>query len=152
MCGQHGECGHCEGGYTTLIARVLLALVFLIVGFEKILNFTGTAAVIGSTGIAFPEAVTALAIIMEFGGAVLLILGFYTRIAAWVLIAFTALATILYHRDTSQAIQLMMALKNISIIGGLLLIAEYGAGRFSLGYLLKRKDQFNEKGAAPEER
>ena len=119
-------------GYFSLAARVLLALLFLVVGYEKITNFAGTAAIIASAGIPYPTIATVLAIIFEFGGATLLVLGFQARLAAWGLILFTAIATLLYHRDMSQPIQMLMALKNLSIIGGLLMIAAFGPGKLSL--------------------
>ena len=119
-------------GYMTLVARVLLALVFLVVGYEKITNFAGTVAAIAAVGVPYANVVTVLAIILEFGGAVLLILGYRARLAAKGLILFTAVATLMYHRDVSQPLQMLMVLKDASIIGGLLMVVAYGPGKFSL--------------------
>lgn len=125
------ECG-CSG-YIPLVARVFLALLFLVFGFEQTTNFAGTVAVVASVvGAPFAPAITVLAIILEFGGALLLTLGYRARTAAWGLILFTAVATLMYHRDMSQPLQMMLALKNLSIIGGLLMVAAYGPGKLSL--------------------
>lgn len=134
-CGESCGCAKIGcgcSGYMSLVARVFLGLLFLVIGYEKITNFAGTVAAIASVGVPFPTVLAVLAILLEFGGAILLIVGFQARLAAWGLILFTAVATLMYHRDFSQPLQMLMALKNVSIIGGLLLVATHGPGKLSI--------------------
>ena len=65
-----------------LAGRVLLALLFLPAGLSKIGGFSGTVGYIGSAGLPLPEVAAVVAIVVEVGGAVALILGFGTRFAA----------------------------------------------------------------------
>src|SRR3989344_6792633 len=95
-------CLKCETGwktYAVLLARILLGLVFLVAGWGKLTGFDGAVAYIASAGLPMPEVLAVLAIIVELGGAAMLILGVYTRLAAAALVIFTALATLAYHMD-----------------------------------------------------
>ena len=83
-----------------------------------------------------PEVMVWVAIVIEIGGAVLLITGWNARRAAWLLILFTAIATAMAHRfwefDAAQyANQMNHFLKNVAIIGGLLYLAAFGPGALS---------------------
>ncbi len=130
QCAHGGSC-RC-GGWYLAVGRVLLALLFVVAGFNKLTGFQGTVQMVAGAGFPAPELMTALAIIFELGGGVMLLLGFHARLAAWMLIAFTAIATVGYHMDFSQQMQMIMFLKNLSIIGGLLYVASVGAGSWSL--------------------
>lgn len=129
-CGCYPGC-RC-GGWIQLVGRVLLAAIFLIIGWGKLTNFSGTVPFVAAGGFPMPEVFTALAIIFELGGAIMLILGFHARLGAWMLIAFTAISTAAYHNAFADPSQQLMMLKNLSIIGGLFYVAAYGAGRYSL--------------------
>ena len=130
QCAQGGSC-KCGGWYLT-VGRVLLSLLFIIAGFNKLTSFEGTVQMVAGAGFPAPELMTVLAIIFELGGGLMLLLGFHARLAAWMLIAFTAIATVGYHMDFSQQMQMIMFLKNVAIIGGLLFVAAVGAGSWSL--------------------
>ena len=127
-CGGNCRCG---GSYA-LAGRILLAALFLIIGWSKITGFDGTVAFVASAGFPMPEVLTVLAIIFELGGALMLIAGFHARLAAWMLIVFTAIATGAYHNAFADPSQQLMMLKNLSIIGGLLYVAAYGSGAWSI--------------------
>ena len=130
-------CLKCETGwktYAVLLARILLGLVFLVAGWGKLTGFDGAVAYIASAGLPMPEVLAVLAIIVELGGAVMLILGVYTRLAAAALVIFTALATLAYHMDLADQLQQTMFLKNLAIIGGLLMLKVYGGGAWRLPY------------------
>jgi putative oxidoreductase len=114
------------------IGRVLMALLFIIAGWGKITGFAGAVGMVAAAGFPMPTVMTVLAIIFEFGGGVMLLLGFHARLAAWMLIVFTAIATLGYHMDWSNQMNMIMALKNLAIIGGLLYVAKIGAGGCSL--------------------
>jgi putative oxidoreductase len=118
--------------YLPVAGRVLLGVLFLIAGWGKLTGFEGTVGFVASAGFPMPEVVTVAAIIVEFGGALMLIAGFKTRIAAWALAVFTLIATFAYHNVFADPSQQIMFLKNLAIIGGLLYVARFGSGMWSM--------------------
>ncbi len=116
--------------YNTLIARVLLAHIFVLAGLSKITAYAGTQGYMESMGV--PGMLLPLVILLEFGGGLALLLGWKARLMAYALAAFTLVAAVIFHSNFADQIQMIMFMKNLSIIGGLLLIAEYGAGKYSL--------------------
>jgi putative oxidoreductase len=120
-----------------LIGRILIAVLFLVAGVGKAMAFAGTAGYMAKLGFPAPEVMTAIAILIEAGGAILLIIGWKTKWVAWGLATFVVVATLAAHRfwdvDASQVIsQRTHFLKNLSIIGGLLLLATFGPGSASV--------------------
>lgn len=120
-----------------LLARLLMAALFLPAGISKIGGFAGTAGYIGSVGLPLPEVGAAIAILVEVVAPILLIVGLFTRHAALVLAVFTLVASFFFHAFWSvpaeQAfMQSLMFWKNIGVVGGLLAIAAFGAGAFSV--------------------
>lgn len=120
-----------------LIGRLLFALLFLPAGISKIGGFAGIVGYIGSKGLPMAELGAVIAIVVEVGGALALIAGFGTRLAALVLAAFTLVATFFFHNywgvPADQAmVQQLMFYKNIAVVGGLLVLAAHGAGAWSL--------------------
>ena len=83
---------------TLLIGRVLLALVFLVAGIRIILSYSGNIGYFTKLGFPAPEVMTVLAILIEIGGGVLLILGWQTRRISWLLVLFVIIATAMAHR------------------------------------------------------
>lgn len=127
----NGSCT-CNGWYP-LIGRVLLGALFVFAGFNKLTGFAATVPMVAAAGFPMPEVMTALAIIFELGGGLMLLTGFHARLGAWMLVVFTVIATLAYHTDFSQQMQMTMFLKNVAIIGGLFYVVSYGAGsRWSL--------------------
>jgi putative oxidoreductase len=121
----------------SLIGRVLLALLFVPAGFSKIGGFAGTAGFIASKGVPLPELAAAAAIGVELGLGLLLLVGFQTRWAALGIAFFTAVITFIFHNywavPAEQAMmQQLMFFKNIAVIGGLLTVAAWGAGAWSV--------------------
>ena len=120
-----------------LLARLLMAALFLPAGISKIGGFAGTAGYIGSVGLPLPEVGAALAIVIEVVAPILLIIGLFTRPAALVLAVFTLVASMFFHAYWSvladqQFMQSLLFWKNIGVVGGLLAIAAFGAGAFSV--------------------
>lgn len=113
-----------------LIGRILLAHMFLLSGIQKIFTYAGTAQYMDSAGV--PGILLPLAIIVEIGGALGLILGWYTRWAAWALALFTVLAGVLFHWNFQDQMQTIMLMKNFCIVGGMLVLAATGAGAISM--------------------
>jgi putative oxidoreductase len=121
----------------SLVGRLLLALLFLPAGISKIGGFAGTAGYIASKGLPMPELGAVIAIVVEVLGGLALIAGFGTRVAALVLAVFTLVATVFFHAYWAvpaemQMVQQLMFFKNIAVVGGLLVLAAFGAGGWSL--------------------
>lgn len=119
-----------------LIARVLLSALFLVSALRSLGAVAGTSGYFARLGVPMPGIVTWVVIAFEIVGAVMLIAGWRTRLAAWGLVAFVVVATLLAHRfwavDPAQyANQLNHFLKNLAVIGGLLLVAAHGPGRLA---------------------
>ena len=121
----------------TLAGRVLLAALFIPAGISKIGGFAGTAGYIASKGLPLPEVGAAIAIVVEVVVGLMLLVGLRTRLAALVLAVFTVVATIFFHAywavPAEQAyMQQLLFFKNVAVIGGLLFVAAFGAGGWSL--------------------
>jgi putative oxidoreductase len=121
----------------SLIGRVLIAALFIPAGFGKIAGFAGTAQYIASKGLPASEVLAMLAIVAELGGGLALLVGLFTRWAALALAGFTLVAGIIFHNywalpADQQMIQQLMFMKNIAITGGLLALAAFGAGAWSI--------------------
>ena len=120
-----------------LIARILLAGIFITAGLSKIGGFEGTVGYIASKGLPFSGLIAALTIAVEVLGGIAIVIGYKARIAGFVLAVFTILAAIIFHNfwdaPADQAyIQNIMFMKNMSIAGGLLLLTIFGAGGLSI--------------------
>lgn len=124
--------------WATLIGRVAMSAIFIMFGFTKITGFAGTAGYIASVGLPMPEVLTVLAIVFEFGGGLMLLLGWKTKIAAKMLAVFTILAAAFFHMNFADQTQLVMFMKNIAIVGGLLYMMAYGGGAYSLDEKMKK--------------
>ena len=121
----------------TLLGRILLAALFIPAGISKISGFAGTAGYIASKGLPLPEVGVVIAIAVEVLAGLALLFGFGTRIAALALAVFTLAATFIFHNYWSMPadqvmMQQLMFMKNIAVVGGLLVLAAHGAGRFSV--------------------
>lgn len=120
-----------------LIGRILLALMFVLAGFTKISGFAGTVGYMQAKGIPAASVLAVLTIVLELVGGLALVFGFYTRWAALALGLFTLLVTFIFHNfwaqpEAQQMIQQLMFMKNISVVGGMFVLAAFGAGAFSL--------------------
>jgi len=114
------------------IGRLLMAVMFLMSGFGKVVAPQATMAWIASVGLPMPTVAYAISIIIELGGGLLLILGWQTRILGAVLSVFAIATALIFHRNVADPNQLFHFLKNIAIMGGLFQLIAFGAGGFSL--------------------
>jgi putative oxidoreductase len=120
-----------------LIGRALIALLFIPGGFGKIMGFAGTVGYIASKGVPLPEVCAAIAVVVELGFGLLLLVGYQTRWAALGIAIFTLVITFIFHNFWGvPADQVMMQklnfFKNMAIVGGLFGFASFGAGAFSI--------------------
>ena len=116
----------------SFVGRILLSLIFVVSGFGKLAAPAGTIGYISSVGLPFPELGYALAVFAEVGLGLALLVGFKARLAAAGLAVFTLATALAFHNNFADQIQMIMFMKNITIIGGLLLVVAHGAGGFSL--------------------
>jgi len=115
-----------------LVGRILLGVLFLLSGLSKLADPAGTQAYIGSVGLPLPIVGYIAAIVVEIGGGALLLLGYRTKLAATALALFTVAAAVLFHHAFGDQNQFIHFMKNLAITGGLLQVAAYGSGSYSL--------------------
>ena len=112
------------------VGRILLALMFVLAGINKISGYSGMQGYMDSMGV--PGALLPLVIVLEVVGGMVLMLGWHTRLTAFLLAGFTILATLIFHSNLGDQTQMLFFMKNLSIAGGLLLVVSHGAGPYSI--------------------
>ena len=113
-----------------LLGRILLVVLFVFAAVGKLTGYAGTQAYMQSAGV--PGYLLPLVILTELGGAVLIVLGWQTRLVAFLLAGFTLLSALIFHHQIGDSMQLLLLLKGISITGAFLLLVANGAGPCSL--------------------
>lgn len=121
----------------SLLARLLMVALFLPAGLSKIGGFEGTVGYIASVGLPLASVGAVVAILVEVLAPLALLVGWRTRWAALVLAVFTLAATVFFHNfwampAEQQFMQQLMFMKNLGVVGGLLALAAFGAGVWSL--------------------
>ena len=106
------------------IARLLLCLVFLHAVIGKLTGFSGVAGMIAGRGLPLAPVLLAAAVALMAVGSVLVISGYRARLGAILLLLFLVPTTLLFHNDVADPQERIALLKNLSIMGGLLLVAE----------------------------
>jgi putative oxidoreductase len=126
-----------------LVARVMIGLIFVMSGWSKLMNFGTAVAGIAKRGV--PEALAYLAPPVEFFGGLAIVLGLFTEAAAILMVVFTIIATATSHRyweyaDAAQyRAQNTNFWKNVTMMGGMLLLFVTGGGRWSIDALVRRR-------------
>jgi len=128
---------HTLANVTPLVARAFLALIFLVVGVGKIPGWEGTVGYMASKGMPLIPLFLAAAIAVEVLGGLSLLLGFKARWGALVLAAFLVPVTLIFHgfwalEGMERQMQMVSFMKNVGLMGGLLLVALHGSGRYSI--------------------
>jgi putative oxidoreductase len=116
---------------------VLLALMFIMAGFSKLGNISGTAGYIASGGLPLASVLAVVVGLLELLGGIAIAIGFHARWAALALGLFTIAASLLFHKFWAVApeqafVQQLMFMKNLSVAGGLFIVAALGAGPVSV--------------------
>ncbi|BAQ48429.1 MULTISPECIES: DoxX family protein [Methylobacterium] len=119
------------------VARILVVVLFCVSGAQKLMNPAGVVAAVSGKGLPYPQVLAYLTIAAELGLGLLIALGFYARAASVLLAVFTLTTIVFFHNFWSMTgdafrTNQIQAMKNLSIIGGLLMIAAAGPGRFAL--------------------
>jgi len=120
-----------------LIGRVLLVLLYIPSGWGKLVGFAGTVAYIQSKGVPLPEVCAAIAVAAELGLGLLILVGYQARWAALGLAIFTLVITPIFHGywavpEAQVMMQKLNFWKNLSIVGGLLMLFAAGGGAYSV--------------------
>jgi len=114
-----------------LIGRLLIATIFLVSGFGKLMAPGATIGYIASVGLPLPELAYAGALAAELGGGLLLVVGYRTRWVAAALAVFSVVSAVLFHNALGDQNQMFHFLKNLAMAGGLLQFIAFGGGTFS---------------------
>ena len=125
--------------YTTLAARICLCLIFLKAGISHILGFSGTAQMMGQQGLPIPSILLIATIVFQLLGGLSLLLGYQVRLGSILLILFLIPASLVFHNPFIDPSEINSFLKNIGLIGGLLMVIAAGAGALSLDATIKQK-------------
>lgn len=115
-----------------LAGRILLAFIFIVSGYGKLTGLSGTAGYFGSLGLPLPMVTAVLVGVLELFGGIAVAVGFQTRIAAILLALFTVGSSFIAHFDFADQMQSIQFMKNMSMTGGLLVLAAFGPGRLSI--------------------
>jgi putative oxidoreductase len=115
---------------TELAGRVLLGTLFLLSGLGKLGAYSATAAYMSSAGV--PGALLPAVIATEVLGALAIIVGWKTRVAAVLLAGFCLLTAIIFHHNLADQQQMIHFFKDFAIAGGFLVLVAKGAGPLSI--------------------
>jgi len=118
--------------WVDLLARLLLAHMFIYAGFQKILGYAGTQAYMEAHGV-WPLLLP-LVIIVELIGGLMILGGLYTRVVAFLLAGFSILTALFFHTNWAEQGQMFNFMKNFTIAGGMLVLMAHGPGRISLDH------------------
>jgi putative oxidoreductase len=132
-------------GYASLAARICLSAVYLYSGISKLVDVSAGMAEVAGLGLPAPGAFLALTNLDQIGGGLMVLVGLWTRLAAFVLLGFTIVATALAHNPLGLAgtefqRQATTSLEHLAIVGGFLLLIAAGAGPISIdGWIARRR-------------
>lgn len=121
----------------SLIGRIFLAVIFLVSGFGKVGGFEGLIGAIASKGLPMPQVFAVATVVIELGAGLMLVFGWKARWAAFLLAAFTAIVTFFFHNfwavpEAEKMMDQIQFMKNLALIGGLLMVMAFGPGRLSV--------------------
>ena len=125
--------------FVELIGRILLSALFLIEGIGKISMQEDVMMYMENYGV--PGILFIPAVILEILFPLLLIVGYKTKLAAFVMALFTFTVAIIFHTDFGNGMEMVFFLKDLAIAGGFLMIFVYGANKISLDHFLKSKQK-----------
>ena len=124
--------------YLPLIGRILIGLPFAMSGLGKLAAYGPTTAMIAAVGLPVPPLAYIVAVALELGGGLLLIAGYQVQAVALAQAVFCIAAGVAFHSNFADQNQMIHFLKNVMMAGGLLQIAAFGAGAFSLDNRLSK--------------
>jgi putative oxidoreductase len=131
--------------FTAPLGRLLLSVIFILAGINKLTNWHATAKSMGDHSMPAVQLLLPLAVLCELGGGILVLVGWRARVGALALIVLLLNATLIFHNfwqytGKEQQDQMMNFMKNMAILGGLFIVLTFGAGPVSIDAVLKRRD------------
>ncbi|WP_179404356.1 DoxX family protein [Burkholderia guangdongensis] len=118
--------------FLPLLGRILIGAPFVMSGLSKLAAHDATVGYIAAVGLPAPSLAFLVAVLVEAGGGVLLMAGYRARLVAPAMALFCVVTAIFFHHNFADQNQMIHFLKNVMMAGGLLQIAYFGAGAFSL--------------------
>ena len=118
--------------YLLLLSRICLSAIFLWSGINKIMNPLATQEKMSDYGMPLTSVLLVAAIALEILGGLSVLLGIKPRLGAAMLITFLIPATLIFHTNFSTEIEQAMFLKNLAMLGGLLMLIQHGGGNIAL--------------------
>ncbi len=123
--------------WLVLLARILLMILYVSAGWQKLLGFGGTVGEMAAIGLPLPVVVAVIVIIIEFLAGIALVIGLWTRPLALLMAVYTLGTAFIGHHywtmtGAAYGANFVNFYKNISIVGGLLLLCVTGAGKYSV--------------------
>ena len=127
-----------------LIGRIAMSAIFITSGLTKLTGFSGTEHAIEAKGVPLPEIAAMIAVLIELGGGLAILFGWKTRWAAVAFVVFLVVITPIFHgfwrmEGAERASNHINFMKNLTILGGFLLLYAFGPGRFSVDGALRRR-------------
>ncbi len=132
--------------FIALLGRLLLSAIFLMSGVHKITAWQGTIETMQNEGMTNVPILLGIAVAAEIGGGLLLLLGLWGRLGAFALFVFLIPTTLIFHdfwtyEGQQQQMQMQHFMKNITIMGGLLMVMAFGTGNWSITKPRPKEDQ-----------
>ncbi|PYE34702.1 putative oxidoreductase [Rhizobium sp. PP-F2F-G38] len=115
-----------------LVGRILLSIIFIVAGFGKITNLSGTAGYFAGAGLPVPMVTAVIVSLVELVGGIFILVGFFTRPTAYVLAAFCIATAFIAHFNFADMGQAINFQKNFAMAGGFLVLAAFGPGALSV--------------------
>lgn len=131
--------------YLPLAARVCLCLIFLKAGFSHLLGFNSTVERMADSGLPIPSLLLVFTIAFQLLGGLSLLLGYKIYLGSLLLILFLIPATLVFHNPLNDPSQINDFLKNIGLIGGLLMLIYTGSGALSIDRATGRQEVTEER-------
>lgn len=120
---------------TALAGRVALSAIFVWSAYGKFQAPDAVMAYIASHGVPYDHLAFVASLLAEFVGGLLILLGAGARWASFALAGFCLATALVFHRQFGDENELIHALKNLAIAGGLLQLAAFGPGRWTIAAL-----------------
>ncbi len=114
----------------SLAGRIMIALIFVLAGLNKLSAIDGTQAYMEAMGL--PGILIYPTILFEVAAGLAIIAGFQTRAVALALAGFSLLSAIIFHNQLGDQMQFILFMKNVAMAGGFLFLARHGAGELSI--------------------
>jgi putative oxidoreductase len=122
-----------------LIGRILICLLFVVAGWGKLMAAAATQEMFAKQGLPMVEGVWLLAVAIELGGGLLILVGVLTRPLAFILACWCVATALVAHTNLADSAQKIQFFKNMGLTGGFLYIAVFGAGGWSLDAWLRAR-------------